>query len=140
MGTRCPSPRQRRDGRGYDPLVLEDAGAQPLDGGAFEDPRQWADELFEDTGEIPGATATAQGQVNEPSSGVERMVEPHRQVQGRPLQPGELARALEGDTSKQPAAIAEASSKGSSTALKIVLVILVLALIGVGAAIAYLLS
>jgi hypothetical protein len=66
------------------------------------------------------------------------MVEP-QQPQGRPLQPGDLARALEGDTAKRPANVSNASSEKSSTALKAVLVVLLLALVGVGGAIAYLL-
>jgi hypothetical protein len=132
---------EQKLGHGFDPLVLADAGAQPLDGSTFEDPRQWADELLEDTtgrGAVDAAAAAGRS-ANEPSSGVERMVEPMDGGRSRSLRPGELASALEGEVTRAPAPSRPASSGGSSLLLKATLVVLIIALLGVGAGIAYLL-
>ena len=130
-------------GQGFDPVEAGE-GAQPLDGGSFEDPRQWADELLEDTGNVAGAAAQAAAStgMRQPSAGVERVAEgaPQRPPQQRrSLQPGDLARALEGDTQQRAAAQAAATSRPGAKGLKVVLLLLVFALIGVGGAILYLL-
>jgi serine/threonine-protein kinase len=121
-------------GRGYDPLELRDAGAQPLDGGAFEDPRQWANELLEDRSEAPSPSAGSDWQGSPPPQ-VSTQQRPRHQ---KGLQPGNLARALEGDTTRQPMAVPSPPPK-SSAGLKVLLVILIFALLGVSGAIAYLL-
>jgi eukaryotic-like serine/threonine-protein kinase len=99
-------------------------GAQPLDGSSFEDPRQWA-------GELLGEDAPRR---HEPSGGHEAipMAQPG-------LQPGELAHALESELYNDPEPTKTPAASTGSIAMKVVLAVLIVALLGVGAAIALLL-
>lgn len=104
-------------------------GAQPLDGSSFEDPRQWAGELLGDDGPPR----------SDPSG-------PHESVTDNEpgLQPGELAHALESDEyggaePKSSPSSSSAPGSSGSVVMKVVLAVLLVALLGVGAAIALLL-
>jgi len=103
----------------------DNQGSAPLDSALFEDPRQWAGELLgpiEDSQEI-----RTQGP------------DLHAPMAPNPgLEPGELARALEADETSQGRA-QPARPRKSSLALKIVLAVLLIALLGVSGAIAMLL-
>lgn len=107
--------------------AADDQGAAPLDGASFEDPRQWAGELLGDDRESM-LRASATRSSLEPSAG---------------LEPGELARALEADDATQspprPDPRGSPRPKQGSLALKVILVVLVLTLLGVAGAIAMLL-
>ncbi len=112
---------------GADTIRDPDHGAQPLDGSLFEDPRMWAGELFGDI---------------EPSDELANLEDP----QSSPLPPdpglvpGELAQALEAEPPPEPQASPEPpQAKTGSKFLKIVLALLLICLLGVGAAIAILL-
>ena len=106
-------------------------GAEPLDGSSFEDPRQWAGELLGDDGSVQQAPVVM----------VDPQPTPASPVPDHPgLEPGELAGALESDSHHGDRPMPDAAPpKQGSKALKVVLAVLLIALLGVGAAIALLL-
>jgi serine/threonine-protein kinase len=118
-------------------VVVDTGGAQPLDGAIFEDPRQWADEL------LGGGDPAFDGDEPTFPQTPEHVAAIHRAHGRSPvdgdsdIQPGDLAGALESDTDqKRPRRRAKSSA---STALKVILGLLIVALLGVGATIAVLL-
>ena len=122
---------------GLSPEVNENSGgSEPLDGGLFEDPRAWPGELLGNSGNFDDEPTVQHGPEH-----MAAIMRAHGVVDvenGVVLEPGGLAGALESDTESRHSPKKGKSSK-ASLALKIILAVLLIALLGVGATIAMLL-
>ena len=107
----------------------DEQGSQPLDGSIFEDPRNWAGELLDDP--ESAADQSAQDIDNQNDDASNQSADPG-------LHPGDLAQLLE-DPHTQSTPPPGKPASGGSNVLKVILAILIVALLGVGAAIALLL-
>jgi serine/threonine-protein kinase len=124
------------------PEIIDDnIGAQPLDFSSFEDPRTWAGEMLGEGGEPLGLNGDEPTIQQEPSEELKALMAEVGGIlvdDGSAVIPGDLESQFEPD---EESVNAQEPRKGSkvSVALKIILAILLIALLGVGATIALLL-